>query len=521
TAGTDITDNGGIAATAGNAGLTAGGSIFNNAPVSSGLASTQLAGGNITDQGGVTAGTSASLTAGGGITQNAATITAAGAGVTLTAQGGGITQAAGATISAINAAGAVALDAAQGIAIGGTVVATGAGASVSLTARNGDVTETNAGARTGLVDATFLTGSAGGNVALDNPGNQIGTVGAFAARGGAFTLADAKALTVTGAVSAATTATITDPATVTIAPGGSVTAPTVNLTAAAIGIQGSVAGSGTVNLAATNGGITEPGALTAGTLTVKSPAVVSLPGATPLTNRVATLGNVTAAGFTLVDGQNLMIAGMLNSPNIHIDDNGFALGMANGTIINTGGVARPLGTVAFATLPTYAQGLPGAYLRAGSFQQVGNAIIASFNGGPTTFRIDIASATGNVAFSPAGGLTGNTTDLVVDLTGGTLTGQIFVKTLDLRYVPGAGNANLAGTVNGLGGPPAAGVSYITPLPNPRYQINGCPITAVNCILLSVAAVPVINPLQDINLGVLGNPQDDDDLLLPDVSERDY
>jgi hypothetical protein len=34
-------------------------------------------------------------------------------------------------------------------------------------------------------------------------------------------------------------------------------------------------------------------------------------------------------------------------------------------------------------------------------------------------------------------------------------------------------------------------------------------------------VPVINPLQDIYLGVLGNPQDDDDLLLPDVSERDY
>jgi hypothetical protein len=358
-------------------------------------------------------------------------------------------------------------------------------------------------------------------VTLDNPGNQIGAVGAFAARGGALTLADAPALAITGPVRAATSATITDPSTVTVAPSGSVTAPVVSFTAADIGIQGSVAGANTVNLAATNGGITEPGALTAGTLTVSSPGIVSLLGATPFTNRVTTLANVTAGSFTLVDGQDLIIAGRLNSPSIHIDDNGFALGMANGTAINTGGVARPLGAVAFTTLPTYAQGAPGAYLRAGSFQQVGTATVAPLNGGPTTLRIDITSATGNVMFDAHGGLTANTTDLIVDLTGGTLGGLIFVKTLDLRYVPGAGNANLAGTVNGLGGPPAAGVSYITPLPNPRYQINGCPITAVNCILLSVAAVPVINPLQDIYLGVLGNPQDDDDLLLPDVSERDY
>jgi hypothetical protein len=519
---TDITDNGGITATAGNAGLTAGGSIFNNALVTSGQASALVAtGGNMTDQGGVTAGTTANLTASGGITQNAATITAAGSGVTLTAQGGGIAQTSGATISATNGTGSVALNAAQGIAIGGTLAATGSGASVALAAQNGDVTETNGGARTGLIDANFLTGSAGDNVALDNPGNQIGTVGAFAARGGAFTLADARALSITGAVSAATNATITDPATVTIAPSGSVTAPSVNLTAADIGIQGSVAGGNTVNLVATNAGIAETGALAAGTLTVNAPGTVSLPGATPLTNRVATLGNVTAGNFTLVDGQDLMIAGTLNSPSIHIDDNGFALRMANGTAINTGGVARPLGTVAFTTLPTYAQGAAGAYLRAGSFQQLGIATVAPLNGGPTTFRIDITGANGNVMFSPAGGLTANTTDLIVDLTGGTLDGLIFVKTLDLRYVPGAGNANLSGSVNGLSGPPAAGVSFITPLPNPKYQINGCPITAVNCILLSVAAVPVINPLQDIYLGVLGNPQDDDDLLLPDVSERDY
>ncbi len=524
-AGTDIADNGGITAAAGNAGLTAGGSIFNNAPVTSGLASTLLAaGGTITDQGGVTAGTTASLTAGGSIAQNAATITAAGSGVTLTAQGGGVTQAAGATISATNGTGTVALNAAQGIAIGGTLVAIGGGAGVTLAARNGDVTETDAGARTGLIDATFLTGSAGGDVTLDNSagaGNQIGTLGAFAARGGTFNMADARALLVAGPVSAATSAAITDPATVAIAPGGSVTAPAVSLTAADLAIQGSVEGANTVRLVATSGGIAEPGALTAGTLAASSSGIVSLPGATPLANRVATLGNVTAGNFTLVDGEDLLIAGTLNAPSIHIDDSGFALAIGNGTAINTGGVARPLGKVAFTTLPTYAQGAPGAYLRAGSFQQVGNVTVAPLNGGPTSLRIDVTSPTGNVMFGANGGLTANTTDLVVDLTGGTLGGLIFVKTLDLRYVPGAGNANLSGTVNGLGGPAAAGVSYITPLPNPKYQINRCPISSVNCILLSVAAVPVINPLQDIYLGVLGNAQDDDDLLLPDVSERDY
>jgi hypothetical protein len=519
---TDITDNGGIAATAGDASLTAGGSIFNNALVTSGLASTLTAtNGDITEQGGVTAGSTASLTAGGNIAQNAATITAAGPGVTLTAQGGGITQASGATISATNATGSVTLNAAQGIALGGTLAATGSGAAVALSAQNGDITETNGGARTGLIDATFLTGSAGGNVALDDPGNQIGTLGAFAARGGALTLADGRTLNINGPVSATTSATISDPATVTVAPGGSITAPSVNLTAADIGIQGSVAGANTVNLVATNTGITETGALIAGTLTVSAPGIVDLPGATPLANHVAIIGNVTAGDFTLNDGENLLIAGRLSAPKIHINDNGFALGMANGAAINTDGVARQLGPVVFNTLPTYEQHAAGAYFRAGSFQQVGTASVAPLNGGPTTFRLDITSASGNVMFSPSGGLTANTTDLIVDLTGGTLGGLIFVKTLDLRYVPGAGNANLSGSVNGLGGPTAAGVSYISPLPNPRYQINGCPITAVNCILLSVAAVPVINPLQDIYLGVLGNPQDDDDLLLPDVSERDY
>ncbi|MBN9559624.1 MAG: hypothetical protein J0H14_02710 [Alphaproteobacteria bacterium] len=521
-AGTDITDNGGITATSGNAGLTAGASIFNNALVTSGLASTLTAtGGNITDQGGVTAGGAASLTASGNIAQNGATITAAGTGVTLTAQGGAITQASGATISATNATGTVTLNAAQGIALGGTLAATGSGAGVTLATQNGDITETNGGNRSGLIDATFLTGSAGGNAALDNPGNRIGTLGAFAARGGALTLADGQALNITGPVSAATSATISDPANVTIAPSGSVTAPSVNLTAADIGIQGSVAGASTVNLVATNAGITETGALTAGTLTISAPGTVALSGATALANHVAILGNVTAGNLTLVDGESLLIAGTISAPSIHIDDNGFALSMANGTTIRTDGVARPLGTVQFATLPTYAQGAPGAYFRAGSFQQVGTDTVAPLNGGPTTFRIDITSANGSVMFSPSGGLTANTTDLIVDLTGGTLGGLIFVKTLDLRYVPGVGNADLSGTVNGLGGPPAAGLSYITPLPNPKYQINGCPITAVNCILLSVASVPVINPLQDIYLGVLGSPQDDDDLLLPDVSERDY
>ena len=52
-------------------------------------------------------------------------------------------------------------------------------------------------------------------------------------------------------------------------------------------------------------------------------------------------------------------------------------------------------------------------------------------------------------------------------------------------------------------------------------INSCPIHSVNCVLLPTQGLPTANPLNDINFGSMFNPDDQDDLLLPIVSDQDY
>ena len=60
-----------------------------------------------------------------------------------------------------------------------------------------------------------------------------------------------------------------------------------------------------------------------------------------------------------------------------------------------------------------------------------------------------------------------------------------------------------------------------PSPNSNFRFNTCPIRSVNCVLLPAQGIPVANPLNDIYFGTLFNPNDDDDLLLPIVSDQDY
>ena len=88
---------------------------------------------------------------------------------------------------------------------------------------------------------------------------------------------------------------------------GTVTAAAVSLMAANIAITGLATdgGAGTILLIATGGTIDETGTLIAGTLSGHSTAATTLTGVTATTNRVATLGTFTAAGFTLNDGDEV------------------------------------------------------------------------------------------------------------------------------------------------------------------------------------------------------------------------
>ena len=58
------------------------------------------------------------------------------------------------------------------------------------------------------------------------------------------------------------------------------------------------------------------------------------------------------------------------------------------------------------------------------------------------------------------------------------------------------------------------------MPSNNYQINGCPISSVNCIKFTGLTVPVTNPLQDVAFGDMLSLSDID-IMLPDVAERDY
>ena len=116
---------------------------------------------------------------------------------------------------------------------------------------------------------------------------------------------------------------------------------------------------------------------------------------------------------------------------------------------------------------------------------------------------------------------------MVDLTtgpgqGGRAAGNVFLKALTVIYPPGGGvSADLFGTINQLGGQAAAGSGDVSPTPDSTVRLNNCPIHSVSCVLLPVQTIPAANPLQNFSVGSMFNRSDDDDLLLPIVSDKDY
>lgn len=267
------------------------------------------------------------------------------------------------------------------------------------------------------------------------------------------------------------------------------------------------------------GSIAETGALTTNLLTGSAAGDASLTG-TALSNRVGQLGSFSSGGtFSLNDGSGLTILGPLTAPTINIDTGPNAMTLADQAVITTGGIERPPGTVT--TFPPNALTTNGAYLTtAGGFTQQGTSTILGIGGGPNVLRID-ATGNANITFDPVAGLQGKSTWLIVDVANGTISGQVTVKNLDVILSGQTGSANLTGTVTGLTGPTTAGASHIQPSPNSNFRINGCPIQSVTCVLLPSESVPVANPLNDIDIGTLSNPNEDQDLLLPIVSDQDY
>jgi hypothetical protein len=265
-----------------------------------------------------------------------------------------------------------------------------------------------------------------------------------------------------------TTASITDPLTVTVA--GLINAGGVGLGARDIDISGSV-DAGTIALNANGGAINATGVLVADELTGSATTAASLTGA----NRIAALGAFTVGtSFMLNDSVDLLIASALNGPRIAIRDPANRISVADGAVITTGGSARPAGPIQSALEPS--SGAPGALFQAASFTQIGSSFVVGQVGGPATLQISI---TGNAQFDPPLGLQGPSAWLILNLTNGTATGNVFVNALDVSYTT-PGSTNLTGTIAGIGGGPAAAIGNIEPAINANYLFNGCIIAAALC-----------------------------------------
>ncbi len=410
---------------------------------------------------------------------------------------------------------------ANALTLGGKLDDGGAGV-VALVATAGGITQS------GTLTAGTLSGSATG-AALFGGTNTIATLGDFTSEG--LTLSDTRNLTVGGTtgVQAGPSAIFADNGTLTVA--SPLAATAITLAATSLSLPGRVTdgGAGTVSLVA-SGGITQTGVLVAGTLTGATAGTATLGGA----NAIATLGSFTAANFALTDDANLLISGALIAPRIAIQAPNSQITLGSGASIVTGGGTRAHGAIVAADEP--ANGAPGAFLLARTFAQTG----ASFVTG--TMQVGV---TGNIAFDPNVGLQDTNGWLILNLTNGRATGDIFVQALDVSYTT-PGSAALTGRIAGVSGQGAAALASITPAIDIDFTFNGCTIGTVTCTIVTppppitpitpiaqgvqaqspplgnLALVQLLYTLQNIIPQVLLSPQDFDDLLqLPVVSEQDY
>ena len=170
---------------------------------------------------------------------------------------------------------------------------------------------------------------------------------------------------------------------------------------------------------------------------------------------------------------------------------------ANGAAIVTNGSLRPNGTIAAAQLPIGFVGAAGASNAVGTLSatgaffagttivQVGTLTTTNYSGSANIVRLDAAKIT----MDPTGGVVGSNTWLIYGLSSaGSASGHMAIKAFDLTYAGNIGNSSLTGTVNGLSGQAAASAANISPSAENAYSFNACPITSVNCGLISSSAV---------------------------------
>ena len=445
----------------GSVALTAGGTLTAYG-ISAGSGDIALASnGGTLSTGGAISGGNISLTGHNGITSTNS-ITASGA-LTMTSANGAITSAGGLSAGTLtgSSAGATALNGTNTIGTLGTFSANGfslsngqsltvsgpitGNGSTALTVTSGDLTlnglvsgtstvlnaagNINQGSGGGIVAST-LSGGAGGAATLSGSGNQIGALGNFGASH--FTLLDGPALTINGTVN-----------------GGTSTAITV--TNGGLAIKGAVLGT-TTTLNAAGAIIENGGSITAGTLSGGAAGAAALDG----NNQVGALGNFSANGFSLNDGQALTVNGSVNgngSTALTTTSGGIAI---NGTVIGTTVALNSAGSISEGSNGIQAGTLTGSSIGATTLNganQIGSLGPFTANGFSLT---DAQALTVNGAVSGGGSLALTTTSggiAINSAVSGTATSLNAAGTLS----EGAGGSITAATLSGNAG----GVTTLT------------------------------------------------------------
>ena len=400
----------------------------------------------------------------------------------------------------------------------------GGGGTTSLIATTGTISET------GTLVAGTLSGSSAGTTSLSgatSTTNQIASLGTFTAQG--FTLADGIGLTVSGAVNGGPSATVLDAGTLTVASGGSVTASAVSLTANDIAIAGLVSdgGGGTTSLIATTGTISETARWSPALLTGSAAGDATLTGTRGEqpghpTRRLHQRRHVQPARWRRSDRHRP--ADRADHRHRHRRQQDDARRPGGDHHRRNPAAVRHIANSAFpdGRIPLHPPGTQGAYFTtaAGFTQQGSSTIRASAAARASCASTPAAAPTSRSIRSPA--CRAPNTWLILHIETGTAIGQINVQ--EPRRDPRgglAGATDLTGTVDRPTGPAAAGAAGIQPSPEPQLPLQRCPIHVGELHPAAGEAVPTANPLNDINIGTLFNPNDEDDLLLPIVSDQDY
>jgi len=439
--------------------------------------------------GSIAAGGDIAITNGADITQSGGFIVSATGGVRIKADGAAFNQSANAMILATQ--GNVGISGDTHVTIGGSISAGGA---LDLASQRGLVSEVNqivGGVITsGNVSTSILTATSGLGIGLAPliGSNTIAATGGLVTSRGAIALSSLTSMTIGGDVTGPTSISLSSRGDLSIAAGVQVRA------------------SGTADAVALTAG---------GNLAVSPGAIVS--GARSILQAPGVIG----------------ISGVVDGLYVSIGGSGGAMAQqvvfASGAMLETGGAGigfdKAMPNAAWPTATTAAQ---GAFISAHRVDFGGMTVLTrndaarspSTGTNEATLRVDIGSGG---SLESAGGLSAATSILFVNL-GATAraSGIIQVDNLYLAYVRASpGSAEFTGTIGAVGGQAAAQIGSISPAQNAFYRINACPLASVSCFVVSTELPPQSNPIQDLDIRPARDSVDEADVLLPNVSGRDF